>query len=316
MNTLKETADFIASHNNFIIIGHKNPDGDCVGSCSALCMALRSLGKNAAVVFPSPVPKRLYFIWDDALSDVNFKAECAISVDVASDYMMNDLYDNIYIKAKYRICIDHHGTNGGFGDVNYVDAKSAAAGEIVYDLINSMPAEISKEAAACLLVSIADDTGCFQYSNTTAKTHLTAAALYEKGIEADKIMKRLFGTNTREEMNILKIFTDHMEYYFDDKVCISHITAEEVSGCGADMAQVDAWVGMPRSVSGVEAGVVFKIYSEKEVKVSLRSNEYTDVSAVAAAFGGGGHARAAGVTMYEPYESAKEKILAALEKLV
>lgn len=316
MNTMQETADYIKSHDNFIIIGHKNPDGDCVGSCSALCLALRSCGKNAAVVYPSPVPKRLEFIWDAEFAKKNFDAECAISVDVASYDMMNDLYEDIYKKTKFRVCIDHHGTNDGFGDINYVNASSAAAGEIVFSLIRCMNININKKIAECLLVSIADDTGGFRYSNTTAITHRIIADIYETDINADKIMKRLFGTNTREEMDILKIFTSHMEYHFGGKVCISYMTSHEVAKCNAEMNQVDAWVGLPRTVEGVEACAVFKIYSENEVKVSLRSNDYADVSVVAALFGGGGHARAAGVTMYETYESAKKKILSALEKLV
>ncbi|MBQ4631437.1 MAG: DHH family phosphoesterase [Clostridia bacterium] len=317
MNTIAQTAQFLKENNNFIIIPHRSPDGDCLGSSSALLLALRALGKNVKIALPTPVTKRLMFIWDESFEQGDFEPEVAIAVDDAATYMMLELYDDIFAKAKKSICIDHHGTNEGFAkDLNLVDSTSAAAGEIVYRIICEMGVGLTKDIAERLYVSIADDTGGFQYSNTTSETLKIAASLHDCNIESDEIMRKLFATHTTEEMNLLKFVTDRMEYHFDSKVCLTYVDDEALLKSGAEMNQADAWIGLTRSTEGVEVGLMFKLIAPNETRISLRSNEYVDVSAVAKKFGGGGHVRAAGVTINESYETAKEMLLNELKELV
>lgn len=316
MHTLNQIADYLKEHNNYIIIPHRSPDGDCLGSSSALLLALRSLGKNARIALPSPIPGRLLFIWDESYEQGDFEPECAISVDVASDYMMLELFESTYKKAGFHICIDHHATNEGFGDMNYVAPDAAATGEIIYELICELGADMQKEIAERIFVAIADDTGGFQYSNTTAKTHRIVSELYGANINSDEIMRLLFATHTMAELNLLRFVASRMEFHFGGKVCSSFVDSEALDKSGAEMSNADAWISLTRSGEGVEVGLMFKVISDTETRVSLRSNSYVDVSAVAKKFGGGGHVRAAGVTFNEGYESAKEKLLNELEKLV
>lgn len=316
MNTIADVAFHIQNNDNFIIIPHRSPDGDCLGSSSALLLALRAMGKHVAIRLPSAIPARLEFLWNEEYERVDFVPEVAVSVDVAADYMMLGLYDEVYMKAKSRICIDHHGTNDGFGDINYVDASSSAAGEIVYKLITELGVSLTSDIAEKLYISIADDTGGFQYSNTTARTHRIVAELYDCGINSDDIMRRLFATHALTEMELLKFITNRMEYHLDGKVCTTYVDDEALEASGAQLAQADAWIGFTRSVEGVEVGIMLKAIAPEETRVSLRSNSYVDVSAVARKFGGGGHVRAAGVTFNENLISAKNKLLSELEKLV
>lgn len=316
MNTLKEIATYLKQNNNYAIIVHKNPDGDCLGCAKALCLALRNMGKNAFVVLPNPHSPRHDFMWDKNLEVAQFAPECAVCVDVASISQMGTAYESHFQKLPASVCIDHHGTNDGFADLNYVDAKSAACGEIIFELLNELGSELNRSIAEALLVAIADDTGSFQYSNTSSATHMIVSELYKIIPNPEPIMRALYGTHTRQEIDTLREIVPSIEYHMGGKVCFMFADIEEIKSIGADPSNVDAWVGLPRSVKGVEVAAVFKILSESEVKVSFRSNDYVDVSELASKFGGGGHMRAAGATFFENAESAKEKIIKELEKLV
>ena len=315
-NELLQIADYISDNNNFVIIPHKNPDGDCLGSSTALLKALRGMGKNAKIALPTPVGERLKFIWDEDFAKGDFETECVICVDVASTGMMGDLYEEIFKMIPCSVCIDHHETNSGFAMMNYVDSSAASTGEIIYELLGMMNVEPDADICERLLVSIADDTGCFQYSNTTSRTHEIASKLYLKDIDSQGIMKRLYNFHKTFEIEILKTLLNNMEFCCSGKVCMTHIDYETVKNSGGDFAGADAWIGLLRSVENVEVGILFKIHSDSEVKVSLRSNDYVDVSSLAKSFGGGGHIRAAGVTFFEPWKDAKKALVEKLEKLV
>ncbi len=316
MNTIEQTAKFLKEKDNFIIIGHRSPDGDCTGSASALLLALRTLGKRAKIMLPTPVTERLEFIWDKSYEEGDFSPETVIAVDVADPQMMLGLYEDVFKKAKNTVCIDHHATNKGYADVNCVDSGASAAGEIVFQVIEQLGINPDKQIGEKIFVAIADDTGGFQYSNTTDKTHRIAAKLYKLGIDSAEIMRLLFDTHTKAEMQLLKFVTSRMEYHLGGKVCTTWIDSHALEASGAQMHNADAWIGLTRSSDGVEVGIMFKLIGENEIRVSLRSNKYVDVSAIASHFGGGGHKRAAGITFNESYEQAKKKLLSELEKLV
>lgn len=316
MHDVKSIADYLVSNDNYYIIVHKNPDGDCLGSAKALCLALRQFGKKSKVLLPNEVSSRLSFMWDTSLEDGDFPCDTAVCVDVASFGQMGSLYESDYQSAPRTLCIDHHGTNDGYADFSLVDGTAAATGELIYDILCSMGTNITREIATAILVAVADDTGSFQYSNTTAKTHLVASELYKIIPDPEPVMRALYGTHTLGEIEVLKAIIPTLEYHMDGKVCILTADTREITALGAEPSSVDAWVGLPRSVKGVEVAVIIKIHSENEVKVSFRSNDYVDVSALATQFGGGGHMRAAGATFFEGAESVKEKILKEIEKVI
>ena len=316
MNMAKQIADYLTKNDNYHIIVHKNPDGDCLGSAKALCLALRSIGKNAKVILPNPPSVRLMFMWEESLELGDFPCETAVCTDVASFGQMGDLFESVFKNAPHSICIDHHGTNDGYANINYIDSQSAATGEMIYKIIEAMGVELTVSMAKSLLVSLADDTGSFQYSNTTVRTHVIAARLYEIIPDPEPVMRALYGTHTFEEVEVLKEVIPSLEYHFGGSVCFMFADVSKIVSMGAEASNIDAWVGIPRSVKGVEVAAIFKIHSPTEVKVSFRSNEYIDVSVLAAKFGGGGHMRAAGATFFESADSAKEKILEELKKLV
>ncbi len=316
MSNAKIIADYLVKNDNYYIIVHKNPDGDCLGSAKAICLSLRQIGKKAKVVLPNPVSKRLEFMWDKDLEDGDFPCTTALCTDVASFGQMGGLYDTVFKEAPRSLCIDHHGTNSGYADLNLVDEKSAATGEIIYDIINEMGILLNETLATALLISIADDTGSFQYSNTTSKTHRIVSELYKVIPDAEPTMRALYNTHTAGEIEALKQLIVTFEYHFNGRVCFAVADTQKLEKMGADRSNIDAWVGLPRSVEGVEVAAVFKINSPNEIKVSFRSNDFVDVSKVAAKFGGGGHVKAAGATFYDTIDNVKEKVLNELGGIV
>ena len=138
MSSAKRIADYLLQNDNYHIIVHKNPDGDCLGSSKALCLALRSYGKNAKVILPNEVSPRLLFMWNEELETGDFPCECVVCTDVASIGQMGCLYEECFKDAPKSVCIDHHGTNEGYADINYIDATSAATGEMILEIIEHM----------------------------------------------------------------------------------------------------------------------------------------------------------------------------------
>ena len=316
MNTLSEIALILRQKNNFIIIPHKNPDGDCLGSSVGLVNALRDIGKTAYISLPNKFGQRLSFLWDESYAAPDdFTCDVAVAVDVAADYMMAHLKEDIFVKAPLSICLDHHGTNTGIADVNYIDAGASAAGEIIYRLVVQMGCNITSKIATALYSAIASDTGSFRYSNTTAQTHKIAAQLVDTGIDSAKIMRILFETKTMEQTKIMSDIISNMEFYFNNKVCITYCNSDMLLKYGLSFDDVDEYVTIPRTIEGVEGGIFLKCYSQSETKVSLRSNEYIDVSKISASLGGGGHVRAAGVTINGDINFTKNTLLAKLEEL-
>ena len=308
--------EFIKQKDNFVLIPHRNPDGDCLGSVCALVQALRNMGKTAYISLPEEPDSRLEFLWNESYrTPENFQCDACIAVDVAATYMMGDLYENIFTKAPSTACIDHHGTNPGYADVNCVVPEAAAAGEVVFDIIKDyLDCEMTASVCVCLYSAVSSDTGCFRYSNTTASTHMKAAYLVDSGIDASAIVRRLFETKSLESIRIQNDIVETIELFCDGKVCVAVVDQPMLDKYGMTFSMVDDYASLPRNVKGVEVGIFLKVKGENEVKASLRSNEYADVSAVAARLGGGGHIRAAGVTINSCLEDAKKVIIDAVEK--
>ena len=166
--TLKEVANLILQHNNFDILTHNYPDGDCIGSAFELAHALKQ------IVITTDRQKKFEFIFE-SYSAPEFEREYVISTDVADEKLLGA--NRKEYEGKIDLCIDHHKSNVINAPYKYVDADSAAAGEIIYELIPLLGAEYTKEIADCLYTAISTDTGCFRYTNTTSRTMRIAAEL-------------------------------------------------------------------------------------------------------------------------------------------
>ncbi|MBO5007767.1 MAG: bifunctional oligoribonuclease/PAP phosphatase NrnA [Clostridia bacterium] len=317
MDMLK-IADAVKQNSSIAIIIHVNPDSDCLGSASALITALRCMGKKAHIFVDSPIPGRLSFLADeDYFASGADDYDVCIAVDVAAEYMMGSMKEKVFDKSPVRCCIDHHGTNKGYAQYNCIDPSAAAAGEIMYVFIRDyLKVEITADIALRLYAAIASDTGSFQYSNTTARTHIIASELMAKGIDAPFVMRTLFERKRIEQLKLRAEVIENLKFYNDGKICVAVVDNDMLSRYKMAFEEADDIAGLPRSIIGVEVGVYIKVKGPREIKASLRSNEYVDVSSVAASLGGGGHIRAAGVTINASQDEAEKMIIDALEKVM
>ncbi len=215
---------------------------------------------------------------------------------------------------KIDLRIDHHVTGKDFAKYNYVDIKSASNCEIMYELFNEMNVKLNSLIANCVYTGVISDTGLFKYSNTSAKTHLIAAKLFDLGCEYEFINRVLFEVKSKNRIIIEKAVLDNLEFFCENRIGIINMPTDLMRELKVDEGELEGISSLPRQIEGVEVGVTFKKKDDNIYKISLRSSNVIDSSAVCSSFGGGGHKRAAGCTLEGEYETVKETMINAVKK--
>ena len=243
-------------------------------------------------------------------------ADLSVCVDCGEPDRLGARKD-VFLSGREFMCIDHHRTSSPFAKYNLIDPDAAAAGLLVFDVIKALGAEGTAEMANALFAAITTDTGKFQYSNTDKRTHLVTAELYDWGMDHLYVSNEIYENNRPERMRIESMAILAASFYAGGRLAMTFVTQEMLRASGADISETDTIIPKLRSIRGVEVAVVLKEEEPDKIKVSLRSKNGFDVSAVAQAEGGGGHTRAAGFTMRatvdEAFERTKEAILSRLE---
>lgn len=309
MSTLDNMLEEINKAQTIVILTHENPDGDAIGTALSLYNALKQYGKNPDIIIPE-YPRIFEFLPSSEEikkeSDIE-KYDLAISVDCATIKMLNG-FGKYFENAKFRISIDHHGTNTMFGDINYVNPVAPACAQIMLVILSHFNIEINKDIGTCILTGIITDTGGFKYPGVTAETFEFVAGLLNKGVNVSKIYRQVLQTKTKPNFELNRIAANRLEFLEDGKVAYTYITEEDEKQTGAQSGDHEGIVEIGRDVEGVEVSI-FVRQTEKGCKVSLRSNEYVNVSDVCLILGGGGHRRAAGALVQGNIDQVKEKIL-------
>ena len=311
--TIEELAAWIAARDDFAIFGHEMPDGDAVGSCMALKLALESMGKRAMVCLPQPVPQ-MYMKnprADEALVPgmmLPFIPQTAISLDASEENRLGNA------KAMFEGCpekamLDHHETNPGFGDIWHVDGDCIATGELTLRLIDALGAELTKDAAAWLFIAISTDSGNFRFAGVTADTMNAVGRLIDAGIDMPLITRELYHTRTKARTQLLGMVLAGLEVSEDGLLAWGKCTQEMMNHCGATAEDKEGIVNYLLEIEGVELAALAE-ERNGGTKFSLRSKEWVDVSKLATVFGGGGHCRAAGCFIDMPVDAATEMLLA------
>ena len=309
---VNKTAQLLENHDNIIILVHANPDGDTLGCGYALLRALRKLGKRAEVLRPENVGKKYNYLFDD-LGKQDFEPEYVVSVDVA-DIKLLEERAKVEYGSRINLAIDHHPSNCVESEYLLLEDTAAAACEIIYKVIDALGVEFDKGIADCLYTGITTDTGCFRYSNTSAQTYYMAAKLVEHGADGPGINRIMFETKTKSYVILEKLVMDTLEMHFDGRCALAHLDYEMYEKSGSDESETDPIASKTRQIEGVEVGVFLREKEDGTFKISLRTVEPVNASEICAKLGGGGHARAAGCQCDGPFESAKSKILAAVEE--
>ena len=316
MSTLDNILEEINNAETIVILTHENPDGDAIGSALALYNSLKQIGKNPDVIIPE-YPRTFEFLpsTDEIKKESNIeKYDLAISVDCATIKMLNG-FAKYFEDAKVKINIDHHSSNTMFGDYNYVSPDAPACAQVLIVVLRYLKVDITKEIGTCLLTGIITDTGGFKYSGVTAETFEFVAWLLNMGINVSKIYRRVLQIKTRPNFELNRIAANRLEFYEDGKVAFTYITKEDAEKVGAQSGDHEGIVETGRDIEGVEVSIFLR-ETDKGCKVSMRSNEYVNVSDVCILLGGGGHIRAAGASMQCTVDQAKEKILMQLKAVL
>lgn len=310
MLTLADLCAFLKNHDNYVVLTHVNPDGDTLGSAYGLKFGLKKLGKRAQVVCCDEIPHKYDYFIDD--SDCDFIPETVVAVDVADIKLLGDLYQRF--EGRIDLNIDHHVSNTRYAKRLYLDADAAAAAQCIYEILDELGVEFDRQIANALYTGISTDTGCFKYQNVTAHTHEIAAKLYGIGVDAAEINRIMFDTKSKSRVEMEKRVLDGAEFHFDDRCMLMSITLDIQRETGCSRADMEGVPPMSRSVEGVLCGITLKENRENEFKISLRTYEPLDASAICGRLGGGGHKAAAGCTVIGSLEEAKEKILFAVKE--
>ncbi len=303
-----------------VIVGHIRPDGDCVGSCLGLYHYLKEnmprleveicLQKFSESFQLLPEIGHIRLMEEMKEADWNRSFDLCISCDASDRARLGDAV-RLLDQAKHTICIDHHITNPGFAQVNYIQGHLSSCAETLGQLLDME--KINRDCAECLYLGVAHDTGVFKYSNTTFQTMCFAGHLMEKGINHTEIIDRTYFGRTKAQTLICGKAMYSMKTAADGKIAYTRVTLQDMEECGADHRDLNGIVDQVRIVEGAEAGVFIYEMEDGRHKVSLRSNELVDVSRIAASHGGGGHVRAAGFDISMEYEELIAMILEEIQ---
>lgn len=299
---------------NILLLTHRQPDGDAMGSVFALYLALTAAGKNAAVSI-GRLPHNLEEFAPAGAYKPDFVPEHIVCADVGDRKLLEretgEKYGGIA-----EICIDHHGVNVPFAEITLLDADASAACEVIYDMLTEAEAEITPDIAKMLYIGIATDTGCFRYSNTTPKTMRTAAALMETGIDTDYINTAVFETKTKSWLVFRSLAMSTLKMYCEDRIAVVTVSADMYEKSGADESDTAEINSIPRQIEGVLCGITVKEQPGGKQKISVRTKSPLDAAAICRTLGGGGHPRAAGCELEMSASEATAAVVAVARKMI
>ncbi|MFQ9052549.1 MAG: DHH family phosphoesterase [Oscillospiraceae bacterium] len=307
--TTAEAARLLLGWDELLLLTHVRPDGDTVGSAAALCQALRDRGKTAYLLpnpeltatyapTPPPTPHRRA-----SSPPCGVRGHCG-PVPAAGKRPA--------LSGPHRPGHRSSPSQEFFARETCLEAGSAACGEIVYNIVTLMT-PLTPEIALPLYVAVSTDTGCFVYSNTTARTHRIAAALMDCGIDVAPVNKALFRTKSRTRLAMEAWMAEWAEYYDHDRVVVMQIPLSLCLDYKATEADVEELSSLAALVEGTDCGVTLRELKDGRVKISLRTGPRVNATEVCALLGGGGHAAAAGATLHGTLGEVKQAVLQAID---
>jgi phosphoesterase RecJ-like protein len=313
---LAAAADMIRESERILFFLHVNPDGDSIGSTLGMVHALRRAGKQAVAVGVDPVPRIYRFLpgWDTLFTpweQVEGEWDLACFLD-CGDLNRIGAALPLVARAKRNLNVDHHATNTIYGEYNYLDFSAAAVGELAYRLLKALDLPVDADVATCLYTSIVADTGGFRYDSTVPGTHRIAADLLEAGAKPYEVACAIWENESVERLAMLARALATLQVDESGKIAWLLVTRAMMDEAKAGEDDIEGLVNYARAVAGVEVGIMFKETPDGLVRVGLRSRRTVDVGAVAKQFGGGGHARAAGCSLFCPIPEAMEQVLGAV----
>lgn len=309
-------------YHNFALSTHINPDGDAIGSELGLYFFLTKLGKSVKIFNTDIVPPNYRFLpFSDSIENAHsvgtYRPEVLIVLDASTLERIGKGLSNTLRPTHTLVNIDHHATAEAFGDINLIVPTASSTSEIVYNLIKQHQSLICESCALCLYTGLMFDTGCFRHSNTTAETHRIAAELIEiAGFTPDEVYRNVYEQVPVAKIHLLSKVLSTLQITDDGKIASVYATQAMFRKTGTTPDAVEGIVNQIQAIVGVEVALCVSEMTDRSTKVSLRSQEYVDVSQLAAEFQGGGHARAAGCRIAMPYPLAIAALVQASQRYI
>lgn len=318
----KKIIEQITKGNNFLITTHVNSEGDALGSELALYRLIKALKKNAVMANEDSLSYGYDFL-PDAGKIIKYKTnlkgiefDYLVTVDCSDLKRTGEVY-KINTENKPVINIDHHISNAGFGDFNWIQPYASSCCEMIYELYKKLGVRLDKETALLLYVGISTDTGSFRYSNTTSRTHKIAAELLKYDIDVTRVYNRVHGNLPYQDMILVTKILNDVKCRYQGKIIWFQAKAsllKKYEPIYVDLT--DHVMNFGRAIKGAEVVALFKenLGVKNEVRVNFRSQGKVDVNTVAGFFGGGGHKTASGCTIHGNINTIRRRVLKKIEE--
>jgi phosphoesterase RecJ-like protein len=304
-------------HRTFCVVGHIRPDGDCVGSQLGLTMALQNEGKKVTCWNEDPIPQKYEFLDAERLFQKprpGAAFDCVIATDAASFERLGKVGPCV-MKRKALLNIDHHESNTRYGDLNWVSAREASSGELIFRLLKVAKWPITRPIANCLFTAVSTDTGSFQYSTTRPGTYHVAGELVRRGADLARICDEVYQSYPLSRARLLRHIYSHFHLVHQNQIAYFWLKKSDYARTGADSSDSEGLIDHIRAIAPVVVACVFEEIEAELTRISLRSkSDRVNVNEIAAQFGGGGHPAAAGARIPGRPLSVQRKVLAAIKR--
>ena len=321
--------DHLSASKNVLVTTHVRPDGDALGSTAAMVLGLAAKGIRATVLLLSHLPSKYAFIYRD-LEIGNFDVEkvwpadfsmnqydTLLVIDTGTWSQLPGVKDRLAGFTGKTLVIDHHMTQESWGDARLVVTKAAAAGEIVAELLHRWDIALTAPMARAIYLALVSDTGWFQFSNTQPRTLRLAATLMEAGVDTDQLYQLLYQSERPERVTLQAHAQQSLELLAENRLAVMQVSKQDFLRAHASSGDTEALINIPLQIATVQVSILLnEPMDDGPIRVSCRSKGTIDVSQFAQQFGGGGHARAAGLRVEGSLEQARKKVVAAMLEMI
>lgn len=316
MSPAAKIAETLKSRQHILLLNHVSPDGDCLGSTLALARVLRAAGQRATVGSSDGVPVMYRFLpgSNTVLAEIpdGERFDAVVFMECSSPERAGALAARA-AGVPLWVNVDHHVSNSGYGDLILLDVEAAAVAEVVFPIVTAFQPRLDAETAVCLMTALLTDTGSFHYASVTPSSFDLAAELVRAGASPMAIFEQVYENRSTGSVRLLGLALTRMMICEDGRVAWTTVTQEMLKEAGATMEESEGIVGALRAVRGIQVAILFK-EEPNEISVSLRGVGSIRANVIAEAFGGGGHAAAAGFTVKEPLDEVVRRTLAAVRR--
>jgi bifunctional oligoribonuclease and PAP phosphatase NrnA len=319
----------LSRHRGVLVTTHVRPDGDALGTAAAMVMGMGQKGIKAEVLLLSHLPRKYAFVFRDNQipfhdAEAGWPAgleldafDALLVVDTGTWSQLPGLKERVLAWPKSKYVLDHHLTQEDWATTKLVDTQAAAAGEIATELLERWDVRMDAKIAGALYLAIVSDTGWFHYSNTRPHTLRMAADLIEAGVDTDRLYQLLYQSESAKRFALHARANASMQLLAEGKLATMRLSKRDFAETGAGVPDTENAINAPLMIGSVEVSLLFTEPPEGgPMRVSLRSKGGVDVARFAEPFGGGGHARAAGLKLEGPLETVYERVTSAMTQAI